>query len=276
MLFKIIDEEHFDDYNRLQAKVRGFVPTLPKSDVDSEYDDLYLRVTPDTTEFVNNFIKYKGLSALCTIFRSEQDNDLWYKIKFGNVWQSVKPTGYAIERRTDFSRVNDSVEEYMTLYHNTTLEGIEGILCDMEIANDKYHSNGHGNMVWFSDMLGDYDNVCTISLKVPIDEIGTRYDQFNKMNNHHYVSYNSIDLTKYDFDIVKIASKTTEQIYEMIDNIKDFVISKGNVEDWAVDGEVRCMLIKCLHIDGDGEENPYLNWYCPNIIDYIDRVIFGL
>lgn len=56
------------------------VATLPKEDIDHHATDLYLRVSPKSTELVNS-LKYRN-SGMVTTFKDNIDGDMWYELPF--------------------------------------------------------------------------------------------------------------------------------------------------------------------------------------------------
>jgi len=56
------------------------VATLPKEDIDHHATDLYLRVSPESTELVNS-LKYRN-SGMVTTFKDNIDGDMWYELPF--------------------------------------------------------------------------------------------------------------------------------------------------------------------------------------------------
>lgn len=53
---------------------------LPKEDIDHHETDLYLRVSPKSTELVNS-MKYRN-SGLLSTFKDNIDGDMWYELPF--------------------------------------------------------------------------------------------------------------------------------------------------------------------------------------------------
>lgn len=53
---------------------------LPKEDIDHHETDLYLRVSPKSTELVNS-MKYRN-SGMITTFKDNIDGDMWYDLPF--------------------------------------------------------------------------------------------------------------------------------------------------------------------------------------------------
>lgn len=53
---------------------------LPKEDIDHHATDLYLRVSPKSTELVNS-MKYRNNGMIST-FKDNIDGDLWYELPF--------------------------------------------------------------------------------------------------------------------------------------------------------------------------------------------------
>ena len=53
---------------------------LPKEDIDHHASDLYLRVSPKSTELVNS-MKYRN-SGMITTFKDNIDGDMWYELPF--------------------------------------------------------------------------------------------------------------------------------------------------------------------------------------------------
>lgn len=53
---------------------------LPKEDIDHHETDLYLRVSPKSTELVNS-MKYRN-SGMITTFKDNIDGDMWYELPF--------------------------------------------------------------------------------------------------------------------------------------------------------------------------------------------------
>lgn len=56
---------------------------LPSEDIDVHDGDLYIKVSPKSTELINR-MKDKD-SGLLTTFKSQIDNQMWYEIPFGNM-----------------------------------------------------------------------------------------------------------------------------------------------------------------------------------------------
>lgn len=56
---------------------------LPKEDIDTHDGDLYLKVTPESTELLNNMLDKD--SGLLSKFKSEIDGKMWYDIPFANM-----------------------------------------------------------------------------------------------------------------------------------------------------------------------------------------------
>ena len=53
---------------------------LPKEDIDHHASDLYLRVSPKSTELVN-LMKYKN-NGMITTFKDNIEGDMWYELPF--------------------------------------------------------------------------------------------------------------------------------------------------------------------------------------------------
>lgn len=53
---------------------------LPEEDIDHHETDLYLRVSPKSTELVNS-MKYRN-SGMITTFKDNIDGDMWYELPF--------------------------------------------------------------------------------------------------------------------------------------------------------------------------------------------------
>lgn len=65
--------EHGSIYEKAKA-------ILPKEDIDHHETDLYLRVSPKSTELVNS-MKYRN-SGMITTFKDNIDGDMWYELPF--------------------------------------------------------------------------------------------------------------------------------------------------------------------------------------------------
>lgn len=92
-----------NDYEDYKQKLAAFLPTINAKDVDSYYDDLYLRVTPESTAFIKSLPQptYKVGGWRVSIFVDNIEKDRWYEIKIGNPYGDLRGR----DSRTDFSQI---------------------------------------------------------------------------------------------------------------------------------------------------------------------------
>lgn len=112
---------------------------------------------------------------------------------------------------------------YVKLYHNTTKDNLENILIDGELDATQKHTEGHGDMLFFTVNPDDWGKECKISIEVPIDEFGNDMKKFRFMNNS-VVSYErNIPIDKYNFKIEKVGKLYYQEIITGLSNDDDYV-----------------------------------------------------
>lgn len=93
-------DESLQDIRECQKKLRDFISTCTVDEVDSHYSDLYLKVTPESTELINSLPKiYRLGGAFTSRFISNIDKEPWYEIAFGNPYYDYEKG----DSRTDFT-----------------------------------------------------------------------------------------------------------------------------------------------------------------------------
>ena len=107
------------------------------------------------------------------------------------------------------------------LYHNTTKRKLEDILLSEELDVKMKHSEGHGDMLFFTVDPESWGNQCKISIEVPIDKFGNKYNDFNFVNNIDVIYRNNISIKDFNFKIEKVGGLNFNEIVDKIKNDDD-------------------------------------------------------
>ena len=113
-----------------------------------------------------------------------------------------KKSIYLTEEQLNYIKNALSTDETIKLYHNTSFENAVSIIKEGVIRCNMPHSEGHGNMVWFTTEYDDYGSECKLSIDVPMREINNGTFEF--VNKIHVVTYQDVDVTKYNLQVVSI------------------------------------------------------------------------
>ena len=104
----------------------------------------------------------------------------------------------------------------VTLYHNTTCKSLEHILFDKELSTKQHHTEGHGDMLFFTVNPEAWGNECKIAIDVPVDEFTGSYDGFHFVNTDSVVYEHNIPINKYNFRILEVKHLTSDRIFEIL------------------------------------------------------------
>lgn len=102
---------------------------------------------------------------------------------------------------------------FIKLYHNTSTNNLDSILNDGEIKCNMHHSEGHGDMLWFTVKDDDYTNQVQISITVDEE---TFKKEFKLMNSIHAVTYSNLPIDKFNFKIEEIEGLTYDRVMEIL------------------------------------------------------------
>jgi hypothetical protein len=101
---------------------------------------------------------------------------------------------------------------------------------------DMPHSEGHGDMLWFSTKPNDYGNEIEFSIKVPKSEFGNDYTSFELVNKNHVVISRNLKLSDYKPSIEYFSlSLPGYLVYFKKDRIQRYI---DNIPDGALEDEV--------------------------------------
>ena len=104
------------------------------------------------------------------------------------------------------------------LYHNTTKRNLEDILLSEELDVKMKHTEGCGDMLFFTVDPESWGNECKISIEVPIDKFGNKYNDFNFINNIDVIYRNNISTKDFNFKIEKVGGLNFNEIVDKIKN----------------------------------------------------------
>jgi inorganic pyrophosphatase len=107
------------------------------------------------------------------------------------------------------------------LYHNTTKTNLEDILLSEELDVKMKHTEGHGDMLFFTVNPESWGNQCKISIEVPIDKFGINYNDFYFVNNIDVIYRNNISIKDFNFKIEKVGGLYFNEIVDKIKNDDD-------------------------------------------------------
>ena len=107
------------------------------------------------------------------------------------------------------------------LYHNTTKRNLDDILLYEELDVKMKHTEGHGDMLFFTVDPESWGNQCKISIEVPIDKFGNKYNDFNFVNNIDVIYRNNISIKDFNFKIEKVGGLYFNEIIDKIKNDDD-------------------------------------------------------
>ena len=122
-----------------------------------------------------------------------------------------KKSIYLTEKQLNYIKNTLSGDKMIKLFHNTSLSGAAGIINDGVIRCNMCHSEGHGDMVWFTTKYDDYGSECKLSIEVPKSEIDNGTFEF--VNRIHVVTYQDVDISKYNLQVEYIGPLSFDNAY---------------------------------------------------------------
>jgi hypothetical protein len=81
------------------------------------------------------------------------------------------------------------------LYHNTNGINLGQIISDGEMDTRQHHSEGHGDMLFFTVNPHNWGNECKISIEVPVSEF-TKTHRFKFVNSDSVVTEQNIPISE--------------------------------------------------------------------------------
>lgn len=159
------------------------------------YDVKHFYITESQYNFIQNKLQESEFSDL------ENNNQPWWK--------------KCIEKYQKNGKIK--------LYHNTRKEYLDEILSSEEIENNRPHTEGHGDVIFFTCNPDAWGNECKISIEVPVDEFGTGYNDFYFVNTQDVTYTKNISIYSYNFKIEKVDGLTYDEIFDKIKNDDEYI-----------------------------------------------------
>lgn len=118
---------------------------------------------------------------------------------------------------------------FIKLYHNTIMMNLGDILATGELDIHQHHSEGHGNMLFFTVHPDAWGNECKISIEVPVSEF-TETSRFRFVNSDSVITEENIPISEFNFKIEKIQYFDYDRIKEILTGndmeLKEYLLLK--------------------------------------------------
>ena len=118
---------------------------------------------------------------------------------------------------------------FIKLYHNTRMMSLADIIYTGELDVHQHHSEGHGNMLFFTVHPEAWGNECKISIEVPISEF-TETGRFRFVNSDSVITEENIPISEFNFKIEKIQYFDYDRIKEILTGddmeLKEYLLLK--------------------------------------------------
>ena len=118
---------------------------------------------------------------------------------------------------------------FIKLYHNTRMMSLGDILATGELDIHQHHTEGHGNMLFFTVHPDAGGNECKISIEVPISEF-TETGRFRFVNSDSVITEENIPISEFNFKIEKIQYFDYDRIKEILTGddmeLKEYLLLK--------------------------------------------------
>lgn len=118
---------------------------------------------------------------------------------------------------------------FIKLYHNTRMMSLGDILATGELDIYQHHSEGHGNMLFFTVHPDAWGNECKISIEVPVSEF-TETGRFRFVNSDSVITEENIPISEFNFKIEKIQYFDYDRIKEILTGndmeLKEYLLLK--------------------------------------------------
>lgn len=118
---------------------------------------------------------------------------------------------------------------FIKLYHNTRMMSLADIIYTGELDVHQHHSEGHGNMLFFTVHPEAWGNECKISIEVPVSEF-TETGRFRFVNSDSVITEENIPISEFNFKIEKIQYFDYDRIKEILTGddmeLKEYLLLK--------------------------------------------------